>query len=134
MRVCLVSQADDTCEIIGNALIKLDIHVCQAKTERWYCLSKGCDGTDKVGHIRVRTLWTPSEQKLSESLTADQEPQQVPITFLDGTQAANTIALQELQPFFKAQPLKHCEALRFDPCDPELDPLYNDLLSTLTEA
>ena len=40
-----------------------------------------------------------------------------------------------MQPFFKAQqPLKHCEALRFDPCDPETDPLYSKDISTLTEA
>lgn len=110
MRLWLISQkADDTCEVIGNALVQLDCHVSQQRTERWYLLSMGCknEGGNKIGCVRVRTLWCPSDNALDEAITADQEPQQVPITFLDGTQAAHNGAIADMQPFFKQQGLKH---------------------------
>ena len=126
MRVCLVSQqADDSCEVMGTALIKLDAHVGQHKTERWYDLQQGSERSGaKIGHIRVRTVWTPSQNDLQEAITAVQEPQQVSITFLDGTQvAASNSSLTNLTPFFK-QELSHCEALMFDPRDFSSSPMY----------
>ena len=45
MRLCLVADANGASDVVGHAVINLDIHVGQQKAERWYKLLQGSDGT-----------------------------------------------------------------------------------------
>ena len=52
-------------------------------------------------------------------LASDQEPSQVQITFLDGTQAENTGNLATMEPHYKAEKIDYSTERFFDPYNPD---------------
>ena len=73
----------------------------------------------------MRTMWCPSSLDISPAPPADQQPKNIPITFLDKTNAPMTAALsEELKPYYHVVgEISYADPLHANPLAGQEDPM-----------